>query len=141
MRIAPFAVFLLCAVSLCSWAGETLELDRNDDGETDQWYDLENGVVAQIHTDRNNDGEIDHSVRYGTKGNKIYEEYDFNYDGPMDDFYFYENGVLQRQEIDTNFDEQVDVWVFLHKGIYIRRYEIDTDYDGKVDRVVDYDQA
>ena len=68
-------------------------------------------------------------------------EYDYNLDGHMDDFYFYERGVLIRQEIDSNFDELVDIWVYLHKGIYIKRYELDTDYDGKIDRIVDYDDA
>ena len=63
---------------------------------------------------------------------------DFNHDGMMDDFYFYANDVLIREELDTNYDGAIDLWVFLHRGVYVERYERDTDFDGIPDIVKDY---
>jgi len=134
-----FACAALAAVPVI--AAESLQLDSDNDGRADQWYEMQNGRVVEMRTDRNNDGKVDYTVRYGKQDQPEYEEYDFNYDGRMDDFYFYLNGVLVRQEVDTNFDGRVDLWVYLHKGIYIERYEQDTNFDGKKDRVVDYNKS
>ena len=89
--------------------------------------------------DRNEDGVTDYAVQVAENGNKLREAVDFNYDGFMDDFYVYRNDVLQREEIDSNFDRQIDIWIFMHRGVYIRMWERDTDFDGVIDDRADYE--
>jgi hypothetical protein len=89
--------------------------------------------------DRNEDGLIDYAVRLAENGNKLREALDFNHDGFMDDFYVYQNDVLQREEIDSNFDQQIDIWIFMHRGVYIQMWERDNDFDGVIDERADYE--
>ena len=91
--------------------------------------------------DRNDDGRNDYAVLVDERGYKLYEAMDFNHDGLMDVFCFYSNDVLRRQEIDSNYDGRIDIWVYLHRGVYVRMWERDTDHDGRIDERWDYDQS
>ncbi len=137
------SIFLLIfGVILHVGVAETLRrtMDDNRDGDPDQWYTMEQGVLLEYQADRNFDGLVDYKAEFLDSDKLLYEEFDFNYDGDMDDFYYFEEGILSRQEIDTNFDRQIDLWIYLHRGMYVRRIERDIDFDGKVDIVIDYDK-
>ncbi|MBN1835745.1 MAG: hypothetical protein JW820_07835 [Spirochaetales bacterium] len=131
---------MLLAFALSAAAGvasPAFTVDRNKDGEPDQWYELNGTHITRVSMDRNYDTVVDYTVEYDSDGGKIRETMDFDYDGVMDDFYIFDSGKLVRQEIDSNYDGRIDVWVYLD-GVYIHRYEMDTDFDGQVDYVKDY---
>jgi hypothetical protein len=125
----PLGLLWVLAVLAPAAASPVLTLDRNGDGNPDQWYEVVDGQVQGLALDRNYDGKADYAVEYDEQNRKSSERMDFNYDGLMDDFYFFEGGQLVRQEVDSNFDGRVDVWVSL-EGQYIRGYEMDRDFDG-----------
>jgi hypothetical protein len=127
-RLTLAALWLLALLPLAG-ASPELTLDRNGDGNPDQWYEVTDGRMVGLSLDRNYDGEVDYSVQFDADNRKVREEMDFNYDGRMDDFYVFEDGKLVRQEVDSNFDGRIDVWVSL-EGQYIRSYEMDRDFDG-----------
>ena len=125
----PLAILWLLAVLSPALSAPALSLDRNGDGQDDQWYEVSDGRVVGLSLDRNYDQQVDYTVEYDVDNRKVREEMDFNYDGRMDDFYFFEAGQLVREEVDSNFDGHIDVWVSL-EGQYIRSYEADRDFDG-----------
>ncbi len=131
-------IFLLLIIQINVFASVEYTSDQNNDGEPDQWFVIEEGIILRIDSDRNYDGIIDHILIYNDKGIKEYEELDYNYDGIMDDFYYFEDGQLSRREIDSNYDEQIDIWVELEDGKYIKRMEQDTDFDGERDVIKEY---
>lgn len=106
--------------------------------QPDQYFDAAMYEEPWITSDRDGDGRVDYALLLNDELQKRREVMDFNFDGMMDDFYFYANDVLIREELDTNYDGAIDLWVFLHRGVYVERYERDTDYDGLPDIVKDY---
>ena len=131
----PLCLRWLLALLGPAAAAPALTLDRNGEGNPDQWYEVVDGQVLGLSLDRNYDGQADYAVEYDAQNRKSSERMDFNYDGSMDDFYFFEDGQLVRQEVDSNFDGRVDVWVSL-EGQYIRGYEMEvTDTGGRYPRV------
>lgn len=91
--------------------------------------------------DRNEDGITDYAVYLDEDNYKVREAVDHDEDGYMDDFYYYSNEVLQRQEVDTNYDQAIDLWVYMHRGVWVESYERDTDHDGEPDVVKNFDQS
>ncbi len=113
----------------------------NPEGEEPRIYSVEEYDGSWITGDTNQDSRVDYALQLDEFGLKLYEVMDFNSDGLMDDFYFFQGGVLQREELDTNYDGEIDLWIHMHRGVYVRAYERDTDYDGIVDLIKDFDES
>ncbi len=131
-------IFLLIVLHFNVLASVEYTSDQNNDGEPDQWFLMENGIIIRIESDRNYDGIIDNVLIYNENGIMEYEELDYNYDGIMDDFYYFEEGLLAIREIDSNYDEEIDIRVLLEEGKYVRRIERDTNFDGELDLIKEY---
>lgn len=145
MNSRPVCVALLVITSLGASVPAQSADDDNASGESSAIpefsFDASEYGDRWITGDRNDDGITDYALLLDEENLKLKEAVDFNDDGYMDDFYYYSNEVLIRQEIDTNYDQSVDLWVYLHRGVYVERYERDTDHDGKPDIVKDFDES
>lgn len=137
MRVfAGFLGVFLLTVCVAGAFGDEPKAAASEDIE--EFFDVSKYGDDWLTADQNNDGMVDYAVKLNEDNQKTNEAMDFNYDGLMDDFYFYANEVLVREELDTNYDGAIDLWVYLHRGVYVERYERDTDYDGKPDIVKAY---
>lgn len=118
--------------------------DAADGGDSDVpsfKFDVGEYGERWIVSDRDDDGRTDYAIYVDEDNVKVREAVDFNNDGHMDDFYFYDNEVLERQEVDTNYDQSIDLWVYMHRGVWVERYERDTDHDGEPDVVRNFDDT
>lgn len=135
------AVLLLVLIS-SPHTGAADGADSNDGGTPgvpEFHYDTSAYGDRWILGDQNEDGQTDYALYVDEDNYKVREAVDYNNDGQMDDFYYYENEVLQKQEVDTNFDQEIDLWVYMHRGVWVERYERDTNYDGEPDVVKNFD--
>ncbi|MEM7412186.1 MAG: DUF2007 domain-containing protein [Myxococcota bacterium] len=86
---------------------DTLELDRNQDGQVDQWH-----------------------VYQGTE--PVYSRTDRNFDGKPDRWDFYRGGSVTRSEIDDDFDGDADGWMSFQAG-NLSEASFDADHNGARD--------
>lgn len=136
-KISAYLI-VLSLICINTFSATEYTFDKNQDGETDQWYEYEAGKVLNEKLDTNFDGKIDYNAKFDKQNRKTLEEFDVNFDGTMDDIYHYENGKLTRQEIDSNYDGNIDIWIYVVEGNQIYKYEQDTDFDGEIDKVKEY---
>ncbi|GEM_PF-2977643 len=65
------------------WTGDAYVLDRNADGEPDEWERYSGMYIASVEQDRNFDGEVDARWQY-RRGRTSSGEHDQNFDGRVD---------------------------------------------------------
>lgn len=125
-------ILLFSTVEMPIMSAEEEKEDLSVDSMLRDFYELEDTEPA-LELDSNNDGETDYLIKTDEDGEKEMEVLDYNHDGKMDDFYIYDSGVLEQRAIDSNSDGMIDIRVYLEDGVYILRYEKDSNYDGEMD--------
>jgi hypothetical protein len=110
-------------------------VDRNEDGQIDQWIFRENGEISRQIFDENYDGQPDRTILFDPETHQPRRvEEDTRGDGVLDSWVDYHRGVIQRLRADSNGDGTVDTWSFYREGELVR-HEQDTTGDGFRDAI------
>ena len=116
-------------------------VDRNGDGQIDQWIFREDGEIVRQVLDENFDGRADRTIVFDRETHRPSRvEEDTSGDGALDSWTDYRDGEIIRRRSDSDGDGVVDTWSFYREG-ELARHEQDTTGDGFRDSVSFFEQG
>ena len=119
-----------------------LTYDRDKNGRSDTWTDMDGTRPLRSRIDLDEDGKIDRWEYYDEKGGLAKVGFSRKKDGRADAWaYSGPDGKVARVEISSTGDEKkIDRWEFYEGGV-LSRVEEDTDGDGRVDKWETYENG
>ena len=118
-------------------ADESVEVDRNEDGKTDQRIDYKNGAISKIWIDNNFDSRWDVRSEY-EKDIIVLTEADLNFDGDFDSTTKYQHGIRVEETIRDGAKGKTITRHTFRKGV-LSHTQQDTDGNGILNLTIDYD--
>ncbi|MCH2171123.1 hypothetical protein MK489_10100 [Myxococcota bacterium] len=110
-------------------------VDRNQDGQIDQWLFRERGMLVREILDDDFDGQGERTLHYDPETHQIARvEEDYDHDTRIDAWTDYRDGRVIRRRSDADHDGTVDAWTYYVNGT-VSRHERDTTGDGFRDRI------
>lgn len=166
-RVIPSVLSFILGVFLTAtfifFNSDTIEYDRNLDGEVDEEWVYFGDGLSKLVVDRNFDGKNDLSTFYKKHSGLAYRSHaDNDFDGVFETHYLYKHGELDSAKSDSNKDGFYEIQYYYDgsilthsdflsastekviKRLYFDGFRMtesqqDTNGDGKLNKVIRYD--